>query len=446
MFRRRPTATNISPPATPSKKRSAYFRITSPFRDFRHQKTFSSSVNRRKYITFLCLILSFSVMLYLVASKVEHKNHDMNEINNTQQDNNVQKDTKDENESISRGVINEDELDPDHLPRDLTGAFANCTEYSTNIAQDHPEQKSVTISCRTISYRMKPLQSLEKIVIGVLSAASGDGPERRKSIRETWAMDHSVFFLVAGAWDAIREEYDNYKDMIWLNDEEIYDGEKSVLTEKTLAFVQIIHDVSMTNKFDVKYVFKTDDDSFLNVEYLHKYLLTMQHDEEYNYWGWCRRIFFKPLRGDDYKWSVSYKTYPEKYFPRYCQGAGFALSWKFLSCAAGHGQHIANMRFMPFEDVATGLVARRCNIVPTMTDDKRLLHMYRTDSSEERNRVNQGRPKIDKSKLPIPDMEGRIVQHRIHDAWDMREHFKQMKDPEMYKKSTNIKWYNRDDE
>lgn len=337
-------------------------------------------------------------------------------------------------------------LDPDHLPPDSTGAFKNCTKHTFKQGPEHPDQDNITLSCHTLSYRMPPVSSLEKIVIGVLSSASGDGPGRRASIRETWAHKHSVFFLVAGPWQDIAKEYAEHKDLIWIDEEEIYDGEKSVLTYKTLAFAKIVYNLSTKKNIDVRYAFKTDDDSFINVKYLKEYLLETKREEEYNYWGWCMRKSFMPLRGENDKWAVSEKLYPEPRYPRYCQGAGFALSWKFISCAAGPSNFIDNARFMPFEDVAVGLIAQRCGIVPTMAEDKRLIHMYRTDRTEERERVNQGLPKISKKKLPIPDMEGRIVQHRIYDAWDMREHYKQVLDPEKYKKETTVDWYYHEEE
>lgn len=345
----------------------------------------------------------------------------------------------------------EQDWDLDHLPPNITGAFANCTTASDLAVEipssllPHPDQKNITVSCHTIHYRMPKIKSSEKIFIGVLSAASGEGPERRQSIRDTWAQNHSVFFLVAGPWRDVEDEYAKHGDLIWLDEEEVYN---SVLTFKTLAFMKIVYLLSTSLHLDIRYAFKTDDDSFVNVEYLHHYLLDIQHEEEYNYWGWCQRKMFKPMRGKHDKWAVSYETYPESHYPRYCQGAGFALSWKFINCAAGHGNHIANARFMPFEDVATGLIAQRCGIVPSMVEEPRLIHMYRTDRTEERERVNQGLKKISKKKLPIPDMEGRIVQHRIYDTWDMKEHYKQVLDPEGYRKNTDVEWYYRkeDDE
>jgi len=335
------------------------------------------------------------------------------------------------------------QIDLDHIPAHLTGASKNCGTHMTSKSSTHPHQRDVTISCHTISYRMPPVESTEDIVIGVLSGAAGDGPERRKSIRNTWANGHSVFFIVAGPWEEIQKEYDTNQDMIWINQEESYD---SVLTFKTMAFVKIIyHLASLSNgNIDFKYAFKTDDDSYVNVMHLYQYMLEKDHDE-YNYWGWCKKKEFRPLRGDNDKWAVSFELYPEPMYPRYCQGAGFALSWKFIECASGEGDHISNARFMPFEDVAMGLIAQRCNIVPTMAEDERLLHMYRTDTSEERNRVNQGKKRIDASKLPIPDMSGRIVQHRIHGAWDMLEHHRSIFEPS-YRDNTEVDWYNYDEE
>jgi len=99
------------------------------------------------------------------------------------------------------------------------------------------------------------------------------------------------------------------------------------------------------------------------------------------------------------------------------------------------------MRFMPFEDVAVGILAERCGVKPTSIDDPRLIKQYRTNLREERLKIKNGMAKIGKGKLPVPDMEGRIVQHRIYDAWDMMEHYKQLNDPENYKLTTEFEWY-----
>ena len=43
------------------------------------------------------------------------------------------------------------------------------------------------------------------------------------------------------------------------------------------------------------------------------------------------------------------------------------MSKKFLDCAIG-GNHIAQVRYQPNEDVAIGLLAERCNIEPIHDD------------------------------------------------------------------------------
>ncbi len=411
-------------PATPPKPRAAGFR---------------KILNRRLHI-FIQIVLIIFCLAIVQIYKSDRPNYN----NADQQDGpkEMQQVTGDKIEMQEDKIVREPipTMDLDHIPPSMTGAFANCTTRTFAKAPDHPHQRDVTISCHTISYRVEPLVSSEPIIIGVLSSASGSGPKRRKSIRETWANGHTVLFLVAGPWEDIQDEYNTYRDIIWLNEEEVYDGERSVLTFKTFAFVKIVHQMAIDKKLDIKYAFKTDDDSYVHVQNLYQHFFERDH-AEYNFWGWCDRKKFQPLRDNNDKWAVSFDIYPEPLYPRYCQGAGFALSKKFIDCAAGDESHISNMRFMPFEDVAMGLIAQRCNVVPTMTEDKRLLHMYRTDTSEERHRVNRGQRMIGAEYLTIPDMEGRIVQHRIHSAWDMFEHHKCALDPDGYKEKTKIKWY-----
>ena len=84
------------------------------------------------------------------------------------------------------------------------------------------------------------------------------------------------------------------------------------------------------------------------------------------------------------------------------------------------------------EDVAIGIMAERCGIFPTGGENKRLVTLFRTSLPEEEIRVFHGL-KIEVEKLTAPDMRGRIVQHRIHDTLDMKEHWAQLQDPEGYK-------------
>lgn len=344
--------------------------------------------------------------------------------------------------------------------------------------------RSTTVSCHTIKYRINTeiFQNTKNIIFGVLSGAGGEGPNRRQAIRKTWGnttqYDNSniqqmrVFFLVAGPWDEIQNEYHTYGDLVWIEEDEVYDGEHSVLTYKSQSFIQIVYDLVMEldgiDENDIKFIFKTDDDSYIHVQNLYRELMESPtitntttivtgegtENEKFevipideplprDYWGWCQLRKFPPNRDSADKWSVSYDLYPEPKYPRYCQGAGFALSWKFIERAALSfpQSQIATMRYLPFEDASIGLLAERCRIIPTMVEKRKWIRMYRTNSEDERMRVKEGLPKIDKSKLTKPIMSERIVQHRIYDEWDMKEHHKIVMNLEEYDRESTVQWY-----
>lgn len=339
---------------------------------------------------------------------------------------------------------------PDYLPHE-TGSNANCHGFiKSSFFPYHRDNNFITVSCRKILYRISQYNirydpQRKPIIIGILS--SGLGADRRQSIRQTWASAQTnvyanVFFLVAGPWtDSLSSEYETYHDLLWINEEEVYDGEKSVLTYKTLSFVSVFYELSKKLNWDFSYLFKSDDDSYINIHLLYSTLFNSTHDFEkkpFDYWGWCQRKHFQPLREPENKWSVSYKTYPEPSYPRYCQGAGFTLSIKFVDCLM-EGKHIANTRFMPFEDVAVGMLAERCSIEPYMVEDQSTFKMYRTDTQEEKWRVNQGLRKIDVSRLPIADMRGKIVQHRIYSDIDMLEYHRSILDSDYVKEKLRKK-------
>jgi len=375
-----------------------------------------------------------------------------------QQDDLNEEEEGEENEERSNLNEKNDEINDDTsttlvsspiYPPDATGSWSNCTttndDDEINKNPRHVDERFTVVSCKTIPYRVKKnvFSQAPKVVIGVLSGAGGKGPTNRQSIRDTWADgQNGIFFLVAGSWDEIADEYDIKGDLIWIDEEEVYDGEKSVLTYKTQSFVSIVYDLASDLGLDISYAFKTDDDSYIHIQNLYYQLLEAEHELPHDFWGWCQRKKFAPLRDQTSKWPVSYELYPEPMYPRYCQGAGFALSWKFIECATEE-HHIASIRFMPFEDVSMGMIAERCQIEPTMIEEERWIRHYRTDSDEEKERVREGMPKIDKSKLPRPDMNNRIVQHRIYDDWDMKEHHKIVMDETNYELESDVKWYYR---
>ena len=343
------------------------------------------------------------------------------------------------------------------MPKFETGSFGNCTR-SDNGEVKFAEITSddggiLQVTCKAIPFRaqIKSIHSPKKIITGVLSGASGDGPARRDLIRRTWASGRDgIFFLVAGPWADIESEYNEKGDLIWIDEEEVYNGEQSVLTLKTYSFLAIVYAAMQKNqqsgddtgKYEYSHVFKTDDDSYFNIDALRTEVDTPDPSIQEQYKGWpmsdfvgrdhdfvgqCQLKFKEVHREDDYKWPLREETYPESFYPRYCQGAGFGISKKFLQCAVSQG-HIANVRFMPFEDVAVGMLSERCGVSPQWPSTA-AVKVFRYKSDEAKKRTQTGDKRNDDLVAPGACMSGKIVQHRIIDDEDMEDHHKTVLDP-----------------
>jgi len=248
-----------------------------------------------------------------------------------------------------------------------------------------------------------------------------------------------------GPWKDIAEEYKEKKDLIWIDQEEVYNGEESVLTLKTYSFFAIVYAAAKAHgdkeEFQYTHLFKTDDDSYLDIDALYTELHTTDAGvdiykgrkgsdyagKDHDYVGQCQLLKHEVHRESEYKWPLRNKTYPERWFPRYCQGAGFAISKKFVDCAVGQA-NAANVRFMPFEDVAVGMLAERCDIDPQWPSTASV-KVFRYQSDEVKIRTRTGDKKKDDLVAPAACMTNKIVQHRIIDGFDMEEHHKTVLDP-----------------
>ena len=318
----------------------------------------------------------------------------------------------------------------------MTGSWANCTDIDGDEEtsalsierikkKDHPDEMFTTVSCRKVRYRIKEstFAQSQGLVVGIVSTSSNVsiGFRRRQSIRQTWGQNETgIFFLVDHEWEEIKHEYEEYGDMIWMNkDNLILDGKEGVITYMTQTFLRIVYDFATELKLDVTYLFKTVDDSYVNMKALHNELANK------DYWGRCKNKKTSPKRRGESKHSrkltLSYKTYPEAKYPRFCQKSSYALSWNFIQCASDNS-HISKMRFMPLEDVAMGLLAERCLIPPSNVKAEQMINLYRSSLEEEKRRIRMGLPAMKRMKIPIPNMNGRIVQHHIYDDLDMKEH------------------------
>lgn len=304
-----------------------------------------------------------------------------------------------------------------------TGSWTSCLpprklfsgEHLLTNWEKHPDSSHTIISCTRIHYRT-PIESLRKIVasdetlvIGVLSSGPGEGIIRRNSIRSTWASRQSnVFFIVAGPWSAIEWEYEKYKDLLWLDIREIYLAEISHLTFKTESFLSIFFEHVMLKSKSIQYLLKTDDDSYVALDKLYFALFEQDWGLRMDYWGKCKTERLSPHRNRvipwQKKWYIPYDAYPYSKYPPWAMGAGYALSRKFLTCAFGN-QHAAQIRYLPNEDVAIGMLAERCNV--SCINDNRVWLRY--DS------IRDG-----------VSMDRRIIQHYIKSEDEMHEFHRSM--------------------
>ena len=249
---------------------------------------------------------------------------------------------------------------------------------------------------------------------------------------------------MAGPWEDIREEFEFYRDLIWIDEEEVYKGEQSVLTFKTISYFAIVHLLG-SKEGGWKHAIKTDDDSYVNLKRMEEKLISNSGEfRNLHYYGQCPQFQVSPSRDKGNKWPVTFQTYPEPKFPLYCQGAGFGLSRELVREAVDGG-HVANFRYIPFEDVSIGILVERCsgarvNMIDSKSggvgvvggEGKYKFHatlipgirVFRANTVKERECVNRAVPmtecyKGDDTWPPDAKMRLHLIQHRVDDKEDM---------------------------
>jgi hypothetical protein len=201
---------------------------------------------------------------------------------------------------------------------------------------------------------------LPSVLYGVCANAAK--PVRRQVIRKSWGKETPVYFLVAGSWEFVSEEFLKFGDLLWVD---IHEDYRNALTPKTFAFIHFasgkaIPAISEVSDRPVEYMFKTDDDVYINATEMSRELYVYNRPD---YYGLLRNGT-APIRNQTEtglvsKWYMTREEYPYEVFPPYAHGTGYALSKAFGDCAT---KEMTKMLPMPWEDVATGLLAEACHI------------------------------------------------------------------------------------
>mmetsp|Transcript_37722 Transcript_37722/g.82198 ORF Transcript_37722/g.82198 Transcript_37722/m.82198 type:complete len:333 (+) Transcript_37722:126-1124(+) len=217
------------------------------------------------------------------------------------------------------------------------------------------EEDVATVAQTNVTYRV-PARTLaafeeqpdEQILVGVLSAPNND--ERRSIIRKMWAHRHSnVFFIVAGNWTEIQEEFEAFGDLIWLDRKESYRG----LVWKTATMI-----VAFQKQFqNYRHILKTDDDTYILIGQIE--VLSAGKHNQTDYWGIECNARTKVPREKGHRWEVSREDFEPNVFPPYSRGDGYLLSRRASLCFS---MEVAHRSLFAIEDAFTGTVMAACGV------------------------------------------------------------------------------------
>ena len=211
--------------------------------------------------------------------------------------------------------------------------------------------------------------------------------ERRQTLRDTWAQNdiflgessRIVFFL--GTIDEedtqtkIAEEFRLHGDIIQENFHDSYHN----LTYKAIGALKWVSKYCS----NAKYVFKTDDDTFVNTFMLRDILATTHADM--NRFIMClvfdNMAILRPKKKDScLKWCIDdHMFHGSTYYPRYCSGAAYFFSGDVIS-----DMYTASLTtpFFWVDDVyITGLLTKKIPGINWIKEDRR--YRYRLNEFHE---------------------------------------------------------------
>jgi len=225
-----------------------------------------------------------------------------------------------------------------------------------------------TASFQALAQQPRPSSNNSTAVVfpvGVLSTAHR--PDDRRRVRKTWAFNRTnVFFLVAGNWTEISDEFQEHGDLLWVDDAESYRG----VTVKVLVWLAAV----AKHIPNYGFIMKTDDDSYIRLHEVEQVVIQQQEQQEGQsvYRGNGCRDKDLVIRDPDNKWYVPTKLYNDTYYPPYAYGGGYILSKDVNDCAVEHMEQRSNdPSVFPIEDAFVGILAvNECRA--TCTHDSRL--------------------------------------------------------------------------
>ena len=188
---------------------------------------------------------------------------------------------------------------------------------------------------------------------------------RRQAIRETWGNMSRwnketnisgllLFSLGISQIDScnklIIEEHCNYSDIV----QENYIDSFYNLTRKVLGQIKWINQFCSS----AKYFMTTDDDMYINMPNLFKYLKSKNKNTVY---VGCVHFGSSPNHDLSSKYYVPRNIYPGLYYPDYCPGAGYVISTDVVQLLY---KIIPSVPMLYIDDVYIGILMKKIGVVP----------------------------------------------------------------------------------
>ncbi|KAK9728403.1 Galactosyltransferase [Popillia japonica] len=188
--------------------------------------------------------------------------------------------------------------------------------------------------------------------------------QKRKIIRDTWGQPREglkVIFMLGETSDEIlaerlEKENDEYRDFAQGNFVDTY---RNMTYKHVMVLKYVIYHCPQA-----KYILKTDDDAFVNIETM---LYFLKEDLSSN--GVSDLLLCKVVQGANVfrsyrsKWRVSVKEFPERTYPTYCPGFAILYSPDIVFNLYRIAQ---NTNYFWIDDVhVTGTLAKQANVTHT---------------------------------------------------------------------------------
>ena len=149
---------------------------------------------------------------------------------------------------------------------------------------------------------------------------------------------------------AVDAEQEIYGDIVQGNFVDAYDN----LTLKSAAMLEWLD----TFCPEVRMIFKTDDDMFINTDNLLKFVNVHSEDTNKLFGRLARR--WEPIRSPESKYYLSFESFRGKYLPDFVTGPAYVATGDLVKSLY---QATLDAQFLPLEDVlVTGVVAEKLRI------------------------------------------------------------------------------------